>query len=111
MVAFVEGISAKGLHTPGFLGTLTQPIKNLTLGHGYGYYAGIPDVHQDIEASPELEGIYEKLLAINGGKFNLTDQKGSIRIIQRIYPEGMGINSTDYEPHRYWGAGCQVVAM
>lgn len=25
-------------------------------------------------------------------------------------PEGMHINSTDYEPHRDWGAGCQGVA-
>jgi hypothetical protein len=79
--------------------------KTLPLGTGTGS-AGIPDVHQDIEASPELEGIYGKLLAINGGKFNLADQKGSICIIQRIYPERMGINSTDYEPHMYWGAGC-----
>jgi len=29
----------------------------------------------------------------------------------RIYPKGMRLNSTNYEPHRYWSAGAQLVAM
>lgn len=29
----------------------------------------------------------------------------------RIYPKGMRVNSTNYEPHRYWAAGAQVVAI
>lgn len=29
----------------------------------------------------------------------------------RIYPKGTRVNSTNYEPHRYWAAGCQVVAI
>ncbi|THH29346.1 hypothetical protein EUX98_g4856 [Antrodiella citrinella] len=29
----------------------------------------------------------------------------------RIYPKGMRIGSTNYEPHRYWSAGCQLVAL
>lgn len=29
----------------------------------------------------------------------------------RIYPKGMRVDSTNYEPHRYWAAGCQVVAI
>ena len=29
----------------------------------------------------------------------------------RIYPKGIRIGSTNYEPHRYWSAGCQLVAL
>ncbi|KAF8077564.1 hypothetical protein FPV67DRAFT_1684022 [Lyophyllum atratum] len=29
----------------------------------------------------------------------------------RVYPKGMRLSSTNYEPHRYWSAGAQLVAM
>lgn len=29
----------------------------------------------------------------------------------RIYPKGTRVNSTNFEPHRYWAGGCQVVAI
>jgi phosphatidylinositol phospholipase C, delta len=29
----------------------------------------------------------------------------------RVYPKGMRLNSTNYEPHRYWAAGAQLVAL
>lgn len=29
----------------------------------------------------------------------------------RIYPKGTRVSSTNFEPHRYWAAGCQVVAI
>ncbi|KAI0071890.1 PLC-like phosphodiesterase [Panus rudis PR-1116 ss-1] len=29
----------------------------------------------------------------------------------RVYPKGLRIGSTNYEPHRYWSAGCQLVAI
>lgn len=29
----------------------------------------------------------------------------------RIYPNGLRVNSTNYEPHRYWSAGAQLVAL
>ena len=31
--------------------------------------------------------------------------------IVRVYPKGTRIGSTNYEPHRYWSAGCQLVAI
>ena len=29
----------------------------------------------------------------------------------RTYPKGMRIGSTNYVPHRFWSAGCQLVAL
>ncbi|EIM87228.1 uncharacterized protein STEHIDRAFT_146709 [Stereum hirsutum FP-91666 SS1] len=29
----------------------------------------------------------------------------------RVYPKGMRVSSSNYEPHRYWSAGCQLVAI
>jgi phosphatidylinositol phospholipase C delta len=31
--------------------------------------------------------------------------------VTRIYPKGTRVNSTNFEPHRYWAAGAQVVAI
>lgn len=31
--------------------------------------------------------------------------------VVRIYPKGLRIDSTNYEPHRYWSAGAQLVAI
>lgn len=31
--------------------------------------------------------------------------------VVRIYPKGTRIGSTNYEPHRYWSAGAQLVAI
>lgn len=31
--------------------------------------------------------------------------------VVRIYPKGVRFNSTNYEPHRYWSAGAQLVAL
>ena len=31
--------------------------------------------------------------------------------IVRIYPKGTRINSTNYDPHRYWSAGAQLVSL
>ena len=29
----------------------------------------------------------------------------------RVYPKGTRVDSSNYQPHRYWAAGCQVVAI
>ncbi|KAF9161731.1 Phospholipase C [Actinomortierella ambigua] len=31
--------------------------------------------------------------------------------LTRVYPAGFRINSTNYDPHQHWSAGCQVVAL
>ena len=31
--------------------------------------------------------------------------------VVRIYPQGLRLNSNNYEPHRYWSAGAQLVAI
>ncbi|KIJ28576.1 hypothetical protein M422DRAFT_784554 [Sphaerobolus stellatus SS14] len=31
--------------------------------------------------------------------------------VVRIYPKGTRVNSSNYEPHRYWAAGAQLVAI
>ena len=31
--------------------------------------------------------------------------------VVRIYPKGLRFGSTNYEPHRYWSAGAQLVAI
>lgn len=31
--------------------------------------------------------------------------------LSRLYPKGTRVSSTNYEPHRYWSAGIQLVAL
>ena len=45
-------------------------------------------------------------------KQNMTDLIKHCRThLVRIYPKGIRIGSTNYEPHRYWSAGAQLVAI
>ena len=45
-------------------------------------------------------------------KENMTDLiKHNQGHIVRIYPKGARINSTNYDPHRYWSAGAQLVSL
>ena len=48
----------------------------------------------------------------------LKRQEGAMELIKhnrkhlvRIYPRGTRLRSTNYEPHRYWASGAQLVAM
>ena len=31
--------------------------------------------------------------------------------VVRVYPKGLRLSSSNYEPHRYWSAGAQLVAI
>lgn len=45
-------------------------------------------------------------------KFGMMDLVKHTRThMVRIYPKGMRLSSTNYEPHRFWCAGAQLVAM
>lgn len=45
-------------------------------------------------------------------KENLNDLIKHTRThLVRVYPKGMRLNSSNFEPHRYWAAGAQLVAI
>jgi len=37
--------------------------------------------------------------------------KHNLTHLVRIYPKGMRLNSTSYEPRRFWAVGTQLVAL
>ena len=53
--------------------------------------------------------------SVGGGEMGQGGLKELIKHTQknlvRIYPKGSRVNSSNYEPHRYWAAGAQVVAI
>ncbi|KAF8509662.1 1-phosphatidylinositol-4,5-bisphosphate phosphodiesterase 1 [Hysterangium stoloniferum] len=53
------------------------------------------------------EGTANKVLKAN--MFDLI--KHNKTHVVRIYPKGLRLNSSNYEPHRYWAAGAQLVAI
>lgn len=60
----------------------------------------------------------EEMFSLSENMANKMLKAGMIDLIKhtrghlvRIYPKGMRVNSTNYEPHRYWGAGTQLVAI
>nr|AVM41526.1 phospholipase C [Ganoderma lucidum] len=55
------------------------------------------------------ENTANKLLKQSTGMMDLI--KHNRTHIVRTYPKGTRIGSTNYEPHRYWSAGCQLVAI
>jgi len=53
------------------------------------------------------ENIANKML-----RFNMWDLvKHTKTHVVRTYPKGLRLNSTNYEPHRFWAAGAQLVAI
>lgn len=60
----------------------------------------------------------EEMFSLSENMANKMLKAGMIDLIKhtrghlvRIYPKGTRVNSTNYEPHRYWGAGTQLVAI
>jgi len=53
--------------------------------------------------------------SVGGGEMGQGGLKELIKHTQknlvRIYPKGSRVNSSNYEPHRYWAAGAQIVAI
>ncbi|KAH9931556.1 PLC-like phosphodiesterase [Fomitopsis serialis] len=60
----------------------------------------------------------EHLFSLSEGTTNRIMKQGMLDLIKhnrthlvRIYPKGTRIGSTNFEPHRFWSAGCQLVAI
>lgn len=62
----------------------------------------------------------EHIFSLSESKANgmLKDGRGigdlmrhNMKCLTRVYPKGLRVNSTNFEPNRYWAAGCQVVAL
>lgn len=60
----------------------------------------------------------EHLFSLSEGTANKMLKAGMVDLIKhnrthivRIYPKGMRLSSSNYLPHRYWSAGCQLVAI
>lgn len=75
--------------------------------HGVGRHAAV-------EYEPEYifslsENAINRLMKAPGVLWELI--KHTQKNLVRIYPKGTRVNSTNYEPHRYWAAGAQLVAI
>lgn len=55
------------------------------------------------------ENMANKMMKAGSGMADLI--KHSRTHLVRTYPRGTRVNSTNYEPHRFWSAGAQLVAM
>lgn len=75
--------------------------------HGVGPQAGIE--YQPEHIFSLSENAVNRLMKASGvlRELIMHTQKNLVR----IYPKGTRVNSTNYEPHRYWAAGAQVVAI
>jgi len=55
------------------------------------------------------ENMVNKMLKAGTGMHDLI--KHCRTHLVRVYPKGLRLSSTNYEPHRYWSAGAQLVAI
>ena len=60
----------------------------------------------------------EHLFSLSENTTNRIMKQGMLDLIKhnrthlvRIYPKGTRIGSTNFEPHRFWSSGCQLVAI
>ncbi|KAF9483285.1 PLC-like phosphodiesterase [Pholiota conissans] len=105
---FSGGEEAKGK------GEKQKPKMSFRLTSLLVYTVGVKchGIDPDVQYAPEhifslSENSVNRLL-----KANIRDLvKHNHTHLVRIYPKGTRVNSTNYEPHRYWAAGCQVTAI
>ena len=60
----------------------------------------------------------EHLFSLSEGRASKVMKQSMVDLIKhnrthlvRIYPNGIRVNSSNYEPHKYWAAGCQLLAI
>lgn len=58
---------------------------------------------------PSLASGKKKTLNGKGGMMDLI--KHNRTHLTRTYPKGLRVSSSNYEPHRFWASGCQLVAI
>lgn len=68
------------------------------------------------ENAPHYEPEHIFSLSENKAKRMIKDDMLSVikhcqNHLVRVYPKGLRVNSTNYEPHEFWAAGAQVVAL
>ena len=61
----------------------------------------------DVQTSPASNETKER--CANTGMWELIKHNQSH--LTRIYPKGTRVNSSNYQPHRYWAAGAQLAAI
>jgi phosphatidylinositol phospholipase C delta len=93
-----RGINKKMEYAVEHMFSLSEKAANKMLKQGSIYYMGGSD--DDGNRGPE---------SAKGGMRDLI--KHTQGHLVRIYPKGLRLRSTNYEPHRYWAAGAQLVAL
>lgn len=69
-------------------------------------------IHPDVEYAPEHVFSLSENTANKQLKVSMLDLvKHNQGHLVRIYPKGTRVNSTNYQPHRYWAAGAQLAAI
>lgn len=62
-----------------------------------------------VETSPASDESSTKERGVKTGMWELI--KHNQTHLTRIYPKGTRVNSSNYQPHRYWAAGAQLAAI
>jgi phosphatidylinositol phospholipase C delta len=110
--------TATSVTQPSSFNEVSKPKMSLRLVSLLVYTVGIKchgvGRHAAVEYEPEhifslSESAINRLMKAPGILWELI--KHTQKNLVRIYPKGTRVNSTNYEPHRYWAAGAQVVAI
>ncbi|KAF8876848.1 PLC-like phosphodiesterase [Infundibulicybe gibba] len=93
----------------------SKPKMSMALVSLLVYTVGVKcrGINKKEEYAPEQmfslsENMANKMLKDGGGADLI---KHCRTHLVRVYPKGMRLNSTNYEPHRFWAAGAQLVAL
>lgn len=108
-----RGINKKEVYGPEHMFSLSETMANSMLkslsdpGGPNGNHARKRPTSPDVAATNVR--FEEGRLEGKSRMYNLV--KHCRNHLVRVYPKGMRVNSTNYEPHRYWSAGTQLVAI
>ncbi|TFK64981.1 PLC-like phosphodiesterase [Pluteus cervinus] len=105
-----RGINKKEEYAPEHMFSLSENTANKMMKSlGGGPPLDEKEFHSEDHSNVAAIGKPQKPALGKGGMMDLI--KHNRTHLTRIYPKGMRVNSTNYEPHRFWSAGCQLVAL
>ncbi|PVG01669.1 hypothetical protein CPB86DRAFT_812298 [Serendipita vermifera] len=93
-----RGINKKETYAPEHMFSLSEKSVDKILKQGSLYYVGRREEDEEVDG-----------YSVSGGMMDLI--KHTQDHLVRIYPKGIRVSSSNYQPHRYWATGAQLVAL
>lgn len=103
-----RGINKKEFYAPEHMFSLSETTANRLMKSS----SSVPSLSRTLSVKSSMPEESGGERGGSGGGSGMQDLIKHCRShLVRVYPKAMRVSSTNFEPHRYWSAGVQLVAL